>query len=300
MPGTPVPVRHPEEEQVKPAPFDYARPTTLKAALSLLATKDDARVLAGGQSLVPMMNFRVARPAHLIDINRIGSLAGIKRKGQTLTIRAMTRHADIMASPVVAAACPLMIEAYHWVAHHPIRTRGTLGGNLCHADPASEMPAVMLATGATLIAESVRGKREIAADAFFTGIYETALKPDEMLVAVSVPVAGKTGHGFAETNMRKGDFALTLVAAMVSVDGGKVTSARVALAGIADRAMRAADVEKAMTGKAVASLDLDALGEMAASSLPVSGDRRASEDYRRDLIRANLPRALAAALSRAA
>jgi carbon-monoxide dehydrogenase medium subunit len=285
---------------VKPAAFDYARPSTLEGALALLADPAlDTRILAGGQSLVPMMNFRLARPERLIDINRLAELAYIREEGGTVRIGALARHADVMASPLVQAANPLIAQAYEWVAHHTIRARGTLCGNLCHADPASEMPAVMLAIGATMVARSAGGQRNIAADDFFTGIYATALQPGEMLVEVQVPMRRPDEtHGFAETNMRKGDFALCCVAATARMERGIIAGARVAIAGVGGTAFRLAEVEAAMTGAEAATVDLARLGAMAAAHPDITGDQRTPTDYKRDLAAANVARAIGQALGR--
>ena len=189
---------------MKPAAFAYERPSSIAAALDLLALDDiETRILAGGQSLVAMMNLRFARPARLIDINRLPDLNYIRREGDELAIGALARHADIKASALVAQCCPLMHIAYEWVAHGTVRNRGTLCGNLCHADPASEMPAVALAVGATMVLRSKSGERRVAAADFFQGLYSTATRSDEMLVEVRVPVApAGQKAGFAEVSMR--------------------------------------------------------------------------------------------------
>ncbi len=283
---------------MKPAAFDYARPATLDAVLSLLADQSrETRVLAGGQSLVPMMNFRLARPEKLIDINRVTALDYIRQAGDNVAVGALARHADVMASPLVQAANPLVIEAYHWIAHHTIRARGTLCGNLCHADPASEMPAVMMAIGATMVVRSSTGERHIAADDFFTGTYSTALQAKEMLVEVQIPVrTPHESHGFAETNMRKGDYALCCVAVHAHVEGSVVKAIRIAAASVADRALRLSDVENALTGKSVTARDLARMGQLAASHPAITGDQRAPVSYKRDLLAINVARAIGQAI----
>jgi carbon-monoxide dehydrogenase medium subunit len=287
---------------MKPAPFDYARPDTLAATLALLADQSkDSRILAGGQSLVPMMNFRLARPERLIDINLISDLDYIRRDGDEIAIGALARHAAVMASPVLKDACPLVAQAYRWVAHHTIRARGTLCGNLCHADPASEMPAVMQALDVILIARSVAGERRIPVRDFFSGAYKTVLSASEMLAEVRLPVR-KSGytHGFAETNVRKGDFALCCVAVVVHREADLVAAARVVVAGVADRAMRFGDVEAAMVGRESSVIDVSALGCLAAAHASIEGDQRTPTDYKRDLVAANVGRAVAEALNQAA
>jgi aerobic carbon-monoxide dehydrogenase medium subunit len=287
---------------MKPAPFEYECPSTLPAALALLADQSkDTRILAGGQSLVPMMNFRLARPERLIDINRIKDLDYIRREGDEIVIGALARHASVMVSPVIKEACPLVEHALHWVAHHTIRARGTLCGNLCHADPASEMPAVMQTLGAVMVAHSKAGTRRIPADDFFVGIYRTTLAVGEMLVEVRIPVR-KTGEtfGFAETNVRKGDFAICCVAAAIHRTADAVISARVTVAGVADRAMRLKDVEAAIVGKRSLAIDLSAVGRLAAAHSAIQGDQRNPTDYKRDLVAANVGRAVAEALTQTA
>jgi aerobic carbon-monoxide dehydrogenase medium subunit len=206
-----------------------------------------------------------------------------------------------MASPLLKDACPLIARAYHWVAHHTIRARGTLCGNLCHADPASEMPAVMQAADATMVARSTTGERRIAAQDFFSGVYKTALAANEMLAEVRIPFR-KPGdvHGFAETSVRKGDFALCCVAVAIRREADLVIAARVAVAGVADRAMRFTDVEAALVGKKGGVIDLSALGRLASAHVSIHGDQRTPTDYKRDLVAANVGRAVADALNQTA
>ena len=285
---------------MKPANFDYLRPNSLQQALEMLAGSDgEVKILAGGQSLVPMMNFRVARPEKLIDINRIPDLDYIRIEDGQLVIGALARHASIQASPLARAASPLMCEAYHWVAHHPIRTRGTLCGNLCHADPASEMPAVMIASGAELVVAGAAGRRTIAAADFFVGIYETAIQPDEILLEVRIPVAPSNQRfGFLETSMRRGDFAMCCAVALVAISGGVIESSSVAVAGIFDCATRLTAVEQAINGQSPDDIALAAIGGIAATTLPIYGDQRVSAEYKAELIATHVSRAIAQALER--
>lgn len=287
---------------MKPAKFDYLRPSSLPQALEMLAGSDgEVKILAGGQSLVPMMNFRVARPEKLIDINRIPDLDYIRIEGDRLVIGALARHAAIQASPVARTASPLMCEAYNWVAHHPIRTRGTLCGNLCHADPASEMPAVMIASGAELVVAGAAGQRMIAAADFFLGVYETAIQPDEILVEVRIPVAAPNRHfGFLETSLRHGDFAMCCAVALLTISDGIIETAAVAVAGIFDCATRLTAVEQAINGRSPDAIDSVALGKIAGAMLPIYGDQRMSSEYKTDLIEAHTSRAVAQALARSA
>jgi carbon-monoxide dehydrogenase medium subunit len=283
---------------MKPAKFDYLRPSSLPQALEMLAgSNGEVKILAGGQSLVPMMNFRVARPEKLIDINRLPDLDYIRIEDDKLVIGALARHASIHASPVARAASPLMCEAYQWVAHHPIRTRGTLCGNLCHADPASEMPAVMIASEAELIVAGAAGRRTIAAADFFIGIYETAIQPDEILLEARIPVAAANQRfGFLETSMRRGDFAMCCAVALLTINGGIVENSAVVVAGIFDRATRLTAVEQAINGRRPNDIVLTDIGGIAASALPIYGEQRVSAEYKTDLIDAHVSRAIAQAL----
>jgi len=244
--------------------FAYARPASIAEALALLQKHgDDARVLAGGQSLVPMMNFRVAAPKVLVDINRIGSLAGIKVTRSFVRIGALTRHAELERSAEIAKHLPLVAAAMPHIAHPAIRNRGTFGGSCALGDPAAELPACAIALGATFIVAGKKGERRIAAEDFFKGLYATALKPGELLVAAEFPLA-KSGYAsaFGELARRHGDYAMVGVAAHGSRKGGKFFDMRVAFFGVGDRPQRAAGFEKALEGEsavdaALARLDAD-------------------------------------------
>jgi carbon-monoxide dehydrogenase medium subunit len=192
---------------VKPPPFAYHAPTTVDEVCSLLGSLEDAKVLAGGQSLVPLLNFRLARPRHLVDINRVADLDRIYQRDGGIAVQALARQAEVEDSQVVSRLCPLLTAAVRLVAHRVIRNRGTVCGSLAHADPASELPAVLLALGGHVIARSVRGERLIAAEQLFKGVFETALEPDELLVEAWFP---ETVDAFAilEESRRHGDFAL--------------------------------------------------------------------------------------------
>jgi len=248
--------------------FAYARPASLAEALALLAEyKDDARVLAGGQSLVPMMNFRVAAPKVLVDINRIAGLSGIKVAKNHLRIGALTRHVEIERSAEIAHHLPLIAAAMPHIAHPAIRNRGTFGGSCALGDPAAELPACALALGATFIAAGKKGERRIAARDFFTGLYATALKAGELLVAAEFPLP-KPGYAsaFGELARRHGDYAMVGVAAHGSTQGGKLSDMRVVFFGVEDRPERTARLERALDGQpatqktvesAIAELDAD-------------------------------------------
>lgn len=286
---------------MKPPPFDYVRPGTIDEALAGLARfGGNARLLAGGQSLLAMLNARLAHPQALIDINRIAGLDAIRVDGDQLVIGATARHSDVMASELVTRHCPLMAEAYPYVAHIPIRNRGTLGGNVCHADPASEMPAVLLASGAQLVAARVGGRRSIPAADFFVGMFSTALQPDEMLVEIRIPRApANQGWAFEETSNRRGDFAQAAVAATLVIEGGRCRSAAIAVAGIEDRVRRLGAVEAALVGTPVDPAAIDTAAARCREGLRPNVSVHADTDYKLDLVDTLTRRALARARDRA-
>lgn len=287
---------------MKPAPFTYNRPDSVDGVLALLAEhQSDAKILAGGQSLVPMMNFRMARPEQLVDINHLKDLNYHRVDGGELVIGALTRHTTLRESAVVKAALPLMSEAYLHVAHGPIRNRGTLCGNLCHADPASEMPAVALATDAVFVLRKKGGERRVAAKDFFKGIYETATQADEMLTEVRIPVAPKgQGWSFHEVSVRKGDFAMAGVGVTVTLSGGKIATVAIALCGIGDTALRLSSVEASLVGATPDAATFAKAAADAAAAIKPQSDVNADPAYRRDLVQTLVAKALAEAAGRAA
>jgi aerobic carbon-monoxide dehydrogenase medium subunit len=241
--------------------FAYARPASVAEALALLDKhKDDARVLAGGQSLVPMLNFRVAAPKVLVDINRISALGGIKVTKSHVRIGALTRHADLERSADIAKHLPLVAAAMPHIAHPAVRNRGTFGGSCALADPAAELPACALALGATFVVAGKKGERRVAAEDFFRGLYATALKPGELLVAAEFPLP-KPGSrsAFGELARRHGDYAVVGVAAHGSMQGGKFFDMHVAFFGVGDRPQRARRFEKALEGQSSADGALEKL-----------------------------------------
>jgi carbon-monoxide dehydrogenase medium subunit len=288
---------------MKPAPFAYVRPDTLEEALSVLADHaDDARPLAGGQSLVPAMNFRIAQPAMLVDLNRIAELAGIATIGDGLRIGGMTRHQALERNSLVAQLAPLVTETMPFVAHPPIRARGTLGGSLAHADPAAELPALMLALDATIVARSRARVRDVQAADFFTGLYATALEPGELVTEVTIPAAAPgSGWAFDEVARRHGDYALAGVAAVVAIDArGLVRSARVALLSVHDRSVLATSAARALVGEAPTAEVIRAAAD-AASAIDAdpSSDIHASSAYRRHLTGVLVRRVVTRAVDRA-
>jgi len=289
---------------VKPAPFEYHRPDSLDEALSLLAEHEDAKPLAGGQSLIPAMNFRLATPAVLVDLNRISALAFISETDTGLTIGGMTRHRAVEHSDVVTRVAPLLHETMPYIAHAAIRTRGTIGGSLAHADPAAELPAVMIALGATIGVRGATGARRIAASEFFTGLFTTALEPGELVVDVEIPrrkpEVAKAGSAFAEIARRHGDFALAGVAASVSLDDrGRCADAQIVLLSVGDRPMIAATAVKALVGETPSGETIRAAAEAAArEDIDPTSDIHASADYRRQLARVLTRRVLETAFAR--
>jgi aerobic carbon-monoxide dehydrogenase medium subunit len=257
---------------VKPAPFAYHKARTLKEAIALLAKhKDDARLLAGGQSLIATLNMRLSAPALLIDINGIKGLDGIARKGKHIEIGALARHAQVERSDLVAKYAPLIARAMPSIGHPAIRNRGTFGGSIAFADPAAELPACLLALGGEIEIAGPKGKRKVKADAFFKGLFETALRPREVLTAVRIPAADKnTRVGFAELARRHGDYAIVGLAASARAAGKALEDVRLAFFGVGSTPVRALESEAAMAkgdvGGAVAALDLDPQDDVQASA----------------------------------
>ena len=248
---------------MKPAPFAYTKAKTLKEAVSLLARhKDDARLLAGGQSLIATLNMRLSAPDLLIDINGIKNLNGIAKKGKYVEIGALARHVQVERSDVIAKHAPLIALAMPHIGHPAIRNRGTFGGSIAFADPAAELPACLLALGGEIDIAGPRGKRKVKADAFFKGLFETALRPQEMIIAVRVPAADKaTRVGFAELARRHGDYAMVGLAASARGNGKGLADVRLAYFGVGDTPVRVKKAEAALAAgdveAAVKALDLD-------------------------------------------
>jgi len=285
---------------VKPPPFAYAAPATLEEAVGLLAEHAEAepRVLAGGQSLIPLMNFRLAKPGYLVDLRNVAGLSGIRREGGVLVIGAMTRMSEVERSPEVALAAPLLAEAIGLVAHVPVRNSGTVGGSVAHADPAAELPAVALALDAALVAVGPGGTRTIPAAEFFQGPYSTALAPDEILTEIRLPV-WHGGHAFTEFSRIHANFAVVAVAALVELDGDRIRRAALALAGVAPTPVRASSAERALAGAPCDAGTVRAAAAAAAADLSPAGDLHASAETRLGLARTYLRRGIGLAVSRA-
>ncbi|HUI95670.1 MAG TPA: FAD binding domain-containing protein [Xanthobacteraceae bacterium] len=288
---------------MKPAPFRHYAPTTVDEAVALLArlAPDDGRVLAGGQSLVPTMAFRLARPTHLIDINGIAALERLAVADGKLAIGACVRHAAFHRSPVDGPLGTLLARVVRHIAHYPIRTRGTFCGSIANADPASEWCTVAAALDAEMVAASARGTRVIAAKDFFAGIMTTALAEDELLVEVRLPLlrAG-TRFGFYEFSRRAGDFAIAMALATFSVEGGKIAGPRVAVGGAEPHPRRIAEAEQALAGQAPGAAAFAAAAEHAAAAVEPMEDAHNTAQYRRDLVRTVTRRALEQAVTDAA
>jgi carbon-monoxide dehydrogenase medium subunit len=289
---------------MKPAPFRYFQPRSLDEALALLAEHgDEAKPLAGGQSLIPAMNFRLATPAVLVDLNEIRDLAYIRNGAGGVRLGSMTRQRVVERSPLVAEHARLLTETMPHVAHPAIRNRGTIGGSLAHADPAAELPAVMLALNATFAITSKMSTREVASDEFFVGLFTTVLGPGELLTEIRIPAAaGRTAVAFQEISRRHGDFALAGVAAAVSVDdGGRCAGARIALLSVGDRPLLAEHAAAALAGEMPSADAIRAAADAAATrDIDPPGDIHASARYRRQLTNVLTRRVLERAFARAA
>jgi carbon-monoxide dehydrogenase medium subunit len=283
---------------VKPPDFDYAAPESLDEALALLRGLDDAKVLAGGQSLIPLLNFRLAAPSLVVDLRRVPGLADVRRQDGTVHIGAMVQQRAAEDNTLLAEAVPLLREALRYVAHPQIRSRGTVGGSIAHADPSAELPALLVALDGRVRVESVDGGRWIDARDLYTGFLETSLRPDEVVTSVELPVAPPTtGVACVEVARRAGDYALCGALVQVSrTDDGALADLRVALLGVGRRPHRAIGVEEAMRSGAVP----EEAAALAAEGLDPPDDPQASAAFRRHLARVLVRRGLELALERAA
>lgn len=287
---------------MKPAPFEYHRPGSVEEALDLLARHGyDAKLLAGGQSLIPAMNFRLAQPAVLIDLNRVGELDYVREDGGLVRMGAMTRQRAAERSEVMARGAPLLAGTLPWVAHPQIRNRGTIGGSVAHADPAAELPAVMLALDARFSLRGPAGTRSVRAEEFFTGLFGTALEAEEILTEVEIPVpAPRTGWAFAEISRRHGDYALAGVAATVTLDdGGRCAGARIALLSVGGGPVLAVEAAAALEGEEPSEDAVRAAADTVGREIDPPADIHASAAYRRRLAEVLVRRVLPRAFERA-
>jgi carbon-monoxide dehydrogenase medium subunit len=287
---------------VKPAPFELHSPTTVDEVASLLAEHgDEAKPLAGGQSLVPMLALRLTRFEHLVDLNGVAALAAITIDDGHVRIGAGARQAEVGRNSVVAKHAPLLTRATPLIGHFQIRNRGTIGGSVAHADPASEYPAAVLALGGALEITSTSGTRLVAADEFFTGTWTTALESEELLTAIVVPRStGRRGEAIEEVARRHGDFALAGAVAVVDIDAqDRVTTAAIAMFGMGSTPLRAADAELALLGRRAADIDLTGIAQIAVRAADPPDDVHATAAYRRRIGVHLVERVLARALEEA-
>lgn len=284
-----------------PGKFDYFAPPTLEEALAALDQhQGDAKVLAGGQSLIPAMRFRLSLPKVLVDLNGLESLSYIREPNGHLAIGAMTREAMLEESELVEQKYSMLADAARVIADPVVRNRSTVGGNLAHADPANDHPAVMLAYRAEVVAQSPNGSRTIAIDDFFVDLFQSALAPNEVLTEIRIPAPGSNSGGAYEKMERKvGDYAVSAVAAQLTMDGDVCTAARIALTNVSTVPMRAVNAEGALVGKELTDEVLEAAGKEAAAECDPSADLRGSVEYKRDLTRILTKRAIRRAVQRA-
>jgi carbon-monoxide dehydrogenase medium subunit len=289
------------EEEVKPAPFEYHAPEKVSEVASLLRDfGDEAKVLAGGQSLVPIMALRLARFDHVVDLNRVGELRGVERRNGALRVGAMTRQAEVERDPAVADVVPLLARATPFIGHFQIRNRGTVGGSLAHADPAAEYPAVALALDAEFEVTNTGGTRTVPASDFFVSTFMTALEAEDVLTAVRFPVWGaRSGFAVEEVARRYGDFALTGGVCAVELDGDRVARAAIGMFAMGSAPLRASEAEAALTGSSAGEVDVDEIGRTAAAGTDPPDDIHASAAYRRSVGAVVVARALRRAIEEA-
>jgi carbon-monoxide dehydrogenase medium subunit len=285
-----------------PPAFDYHAPRSVADAIALLGRLgSDAKLLAGGHSLLPMMKLRFAQPAHLIDLNRIDALRGIREEGDTVVIGAMTVENDLIASRVLQARVPLLPEAARQIADPQVRNRGTIGGDIAHGDPGNDHPAITLALDATFVLEGPRGRRQVKADGFFKGTYLTDLAEDEILVEIRVPAfAPRTGHAYEKLKRKTGDWATAAAAVVLRLDGGKVSHVRIALTNLAPTALRATDAEAALMGRPLGDAAIADAAARAMALCDPADDLRGDREYKTAMAGQMVRRALAKAAARCA
>ena len=283
---------------MKPARFDYVAPTTVDAAIeALLAANGEGKVLAGGQSLLPLLNFRMTRPAVLVDLNGIQGLSFIELRGDRVAIGALTRHREIEQSSLIAAKLPVMAAAMRHVAHLAIRNRGTIGGSLSHADPAAELPMLSLFYGAELTVQGPAGRRIVAAEDFFVDALTNCLAAEEIVVEIEFPILAYDGWAFEEVARRFGDFALASIAVSVRRGSSAIDDARVAVMGVADTPLRLKEVEEKFRGIAIDHQTPARFSALVTSHVSANGDLHASSEYRQHLLGQLAERAMRTALA---
>jgi carbon-monoxide dehydrogenase medium subunit len=284
-----------------PPAFDYHVPRSVGEAVALLGSLGaDAKLLAGGHSLLPMMKLRFAQPAHLIDLNRISALRGIREDGATVRIGAMTVENDLIASPVLQARVPLLVEAAKLIADPQVRNRGTIGGDIAHGDPANDHPALSLALDATFVLAGPDGERTVKADDFFLGTYVTALAENEILTEIRVPAfAPKTGSSYHKLKRKTGDWATAGAAVVLRLDGARVAHARIGLTNVGPTALRAADAEAALIGKPLDDASIESAAQAAMAICDPADDLRGDREYKTAMAGQMVRRAIRAAAARA-
>jgi len=270
---------------VKPAKFEYHAPASVDEALAILERYDgEARVLAGGQSLVPMMNFRLAQPRAIVDLNRIAGLAFIEEEGETVRIGSMTRQRRLESDPLIVTKLPLLREALRWVGHLPTRSRGTIGGSIAHADPSAEIPMVLRTLEGEIVARGPQGERRIPAQDLFHAALTTSLAPLEIITEVRFPaMPAQAAHAIEEFARRKGDFAIAAVAVMLMRDGERCTKARLATAGVGPISIRLRDAEAVLEQKGLSEDAISEAADKAAAEVDPISDLNGSAEYRRHL-----------------
>jgi carbon-monoxide dehydrogenase medium subunit len=282
---------------MKPAKFEYVAPATLDAAVAaLVAANGEGKLLAGGQSLLPLLNFRMTRPAVLVDLNGIDDLSFIELRGDRVAIGALTRHREIEHSPLIASQLPVMSAAMRHVAHLAIRNRGTIGGSLSHADPAAELPMMAVFYGASLVVQGPEGRRTIAAQDFFVDALTNCLEPEDIVAEIEFPVLHHDGWAFEEVARRFGDFALASIAVSVRRDRSGIDDARVAVMGVADTPLRLTEVEAWLGEIELDDGTADAFSDMVTCSVTPSSDLHGSAEYRKHLLGELAKRAMRTAL----
>ena len=285
---------------MKPALFDYVAPESIGDAIKELTGDDMARPLAGGQSLIPTMNFRIATPSKLVDLRKIGELGGIAVEDGVIRVGAMTRHRELELDAAANRANPLIAEVMANVAHIVIRNRGTVGGSIAHADAAAELPCLLVVTGGSVVVQGPDGERTIAAEDLFQFHMTTSIGEDELLTEVRIPaLPANAGYAFQEVARRHGDYALAGVCAIVTVEGGECTAASLAGCGIGSKPTRLAHAETALVGSTLGEAALEAAGEAAMEYVTAADDRQASVAYRRTLVATLVKRTAKTAADRA-
>jgi carbon-monoxide dehydrogenase medium subunit len=285
-----------------PREFQYHAPKTLPDALGLLQQLgDDAKVLAGGHSLLPMMKLRFAQPAHLIDLGKIAELRGIREDGGTLRIGAMTTESDLIASNLLQEKCPLLVEGARQISDPQVRYKGTIGGDIAHGDPGNDHPALALALGASFVLEGAGGERVAAADGFFVGTYDTLLEPGEIITEIRIPISAKgTGWCYAKLKRKTGDFATAASAVTLRMQGDKVAEVAIALTNVGATALKAKAAEAALTGKTLDGAAVDEAARLAMSICDPAADLRGDPEYKTAMAGEMTRTALRSAHSRAA